>query len=75
MSNDMQENKATQIPSQEISSENEGCATPSPRTRLTREEGRAMIAEHEAAAERVMRRLEELNMLPKKCPARRVTDD
>ena len=44
----------------------------SPYIRITREEGRAIIERNKAFAEEFMQYLKDHNMLPKKCPARKV---
>ena len=41
---------------------------------LTREEGRALLEEAEAVAEKFMQYLKDHDMLPKKCPARKVEE-
>ena len=74
MSNGMQYSEAMKMPSQESSLANEERKISSDCTLLTREEGLAMLEEAEAVAEKFMRYLEEHNMLPKKCPARKVTE-
>ena len=69
MSNNLRENGATQTASQENTSANEGRKTSLPC--MTREEGRAMMAEYEEAANRVMEYMEENNLFPKfRLPAR-----
>lgn len=68
----MEENKNTQMLSQEDTSASEEPKTSSPYTRLTREEGRALIAECEAFGDRFMQYLTDNNLLPKPCPAPKV---
>ena len=74
MSNGMQESKAMQMPSQKNSLVNEERRTSSPYTKVTREEALAAIERNKAFAEEFMQYLKEHDMLPKKCPARKVAE-
>ena len=68
----MEEKKIEPMPAQEDTSASEEPKTSSPYTRLTREEGRALIAECEAFGDRFMQYLTDNNLLPKPCPAPKV---
>ena len=63
MSNNLQETKATPMPPRENISARDGRKTSLPC--MTREEGRAMMAEYEEAANRVMAYMEENNLFPR----------
>jgi len=67
MSNNLRENEATPMPSRENNS-----ASVEPKISsefLSREEGRAMLAEYEEIANRFMAYMREHNLLLKPCPA------
>lgn len=73
MSNNMQENMATPMPSHESSSASEEHKTSSESTRLTREEMKAIDRECREAAAKFMAYLKENNIqLFKPCPAPKV---
>jgi len=68
----MQENMATQMPSPESNSVSAEPETSYENTRLTREEGRALIERNKEFARRVIAYMEEHGMLPEPCPAPKI---
>ena len=72
MLSDMQENMATQMPSPESNSVSAEPETSYENTRLTREEGRALIERNREFVRKFIQYMEENNLLPEPCPAPKI---